>query len=285
MYPAIIEEAREMFCNYDPSRIHRTTLNDYRGDVDRAIAEVREHADLDKIRTIGAFAHFGESQMALLKALEKQIGADELIAYSLTELMPTGEGSAREGVLFLDFLLRNAGSEFFDLVPSYDSWISSGAYQLTGGAVNELGNEKAGASRIQQAVLAPNMHEIPKSVVELRGAQQHKAAYLFAIDNLALAIRDLGERKSKKFLELSSQWPGGLVVEYIACAHHEPVEARQAFEAFVDHFIASNEAPRSHGHKHPIRPFSDFCADKPHIGEYCVKTKSNVAGLKEWMSS
>ena len=278
-YPSVLNAAREMFSSYDVSRNTRMSLREYRVAAAQEIADARDNIEWDNLRKL---KQLGEHQTQLLRALERNISADGLIAYALTELMPVGGEGAEKGAELLDFLLQNAGVEFLDRIPAIaDSRVSAGLFQFTSDALYESDTRFNGASRIQHATFQAGERDVPGSVVRLTGYHQHKAAYLFALDNLTTGILHLGEDRSRRFLALADKWPKDFVAEFVACAHHEPNEARHALTAFVDYFIAHNSTIGKRGSGHAERSFSDFCAVHKNIAEYCIKTKSNIAALKE----
>jgi hypothetical protein len=278
LYPGVLDAARTLFSSYDEGNLQKINIHQFRAEADSAIREVRGHADLEKITGISAFAKFEDSQIKLLHKFDEKINGAGLVAYALTELMPTRGRDAETGAELLDFLLHNAGREFVDRIPAvHDSRISVGPYQFTSDALLELGNQRHGASRIQHAILAKN--QIPESVLALHGAEHHKAAYLFAIDNLAMAILRLGESRSEKMLAYFSQLPEEFVAEYVAAAHHLPVNARKSFEGFADELIKYNQLSADKKRHAKVPDFLNYCQTHG-VGDYCGKTRSNLTALR-----
>lgn len=170
-------------------------------------------------------------KLRLLKNIASRIGGRELIAYALTELMP----GRNDGVFnrdFLDFLLRYGGRAYVERIPAmYDRYTSFGPYQFTQYALYDAGNQRRGASQVNQAL--PVQHRLPGSVIKLRGNEHFKAAYLFAVYNLAMLIRRLNI-KQLAVLERVQRTSDDDLTEFIATAHHAPSLAYKAGMRWLD---------------------------------------------------
>ena len=140
----------------------------------------------------------------------------DLVAYGMTEIMPSAEGDLN--VKILEILLRNAGSNYMFTIPAlYDRMLSLGFYQFTSYAVNS--NAGAGASKMN--AFLPKTIQIPGSVIALRNGEHHRAAYLFALDNLANLSKKTNEKEFAALRKALKQKPGDIVT-FMATAHHAP---------------------------------------------------------------
>lgn len=154
-----------------------------------------------------------DNQIEQLKKAVKKIGGQELLAYAMTELMPSNDGEVNREVM--DLLLQNAGREYLELIPAMNDKLTSfGLYQFTSYAVYDTPKERRGASVINQAL--PASLQIPGSVNKLVGDDHHKAAWLFMIANLS--------HLSKKGFDVSDLSQIELV-QFVAMAHHNPSNA------------------------------------------------------------
>jgi len=73
-------------------------------------------------------------------------------------------------------------------------------------------------------------------VVKMRGDDHHKAAYLFAICNLALLMRGINEADKKQLFGKASQIRPS-ITEFIATAHNLPAVAIRNFRSYLIAFL------------------------------------------------
>ncbi len=159
-----------------------------------------------------------EVECKMLKTIVLDIRGVDLIAYGMTELMPSAEGDLN--VKILNILLQNAGSNYIMAVPAmYDQMLSFGLYQFTSYALRDDGKKLEGASRVNKHL--QKSAQIPGSVIKLRNGENHRAAYLFAIHNFALLCK---QTNAKEFavLRLATKRKPGDLVTFMATAHHAP---------------------------------------------------------------
>lgn len=195
----------------------------------------------------------------LLKGIANTLSGRELLAYSLTELMPSVNGTLN--VKILDLLLQNAGHEYIASLPAvHDSLNSFGNYQFTDLALLDTPGVVRGASIVGSFL--PTETTIPKDVGLLRGDDHHKAAYLFAVRNLARMIHRLNDRQLDTF---ENGWKncGDEIVQFIAVSHHGPWAAVSAAKRWIDNDMEYD--------------FS-VSVSKGYV-EYAQKTKANYQAL------
>ena len=159
-----------------------------------------------------------KEEAELVESICRSFDGKDLMAYALTELMPSSDGELNKGVM--DFLLNNAGREYVEAIPALgDDKTSFGPYQLTEYAVYDAERQR-GASIVNRAL--PKDLRIPGSVSKLRNDDHHKAAYLFAVDNIANLV-NMASRINKLDV-LNKVWRQKHleIVQIIATAHHGP---------------------------------------------------------------
>jgi hypothetical protein len=220
------ERARDVFSRLYTQAENKEsqTINQFIEQANAAVAIVNQNLDWEKLNTIDfEGAHFGkltDNDIDLIRRLSGNVTGRMLLAYSITELMPSLR-NYELNVNFYKFLLENAGANYLRCIPAlYDNYLSVGLFQFTSFALYDMGNEKRGASLIN--TLLPQAEKIPTSVVRtLTNEDQMKAAYLFAIENITRLV--LGIRADNN-----------APLRYIASAHHAPADARAAFRSWID---------------------------------------------------
>lgn len=265
---------RKVFDSYKVPERQQAGIEEYRIAAAHSIRDVRSSIDFSRLPTVAELKDIGEHGMKLFRQLEQHINATSLITYALTEVMPN---AGRTGVETFDFLLRNAGRQYIESFPAlYDRYLSFGPYQFTSLALYDAGG-KRGASLIN-GICKPS--QIPGSVSKLEGNQHHKAAYLFAVYNLAALVNSLDEDTCKALTRepcMKAVTPD-VVLQYIAAAHHLPVNARNAFSDYADQLIAHYK-PRKKGTEAPkVQQFGEH-ASKRKLGTYVQKTQAHSATL------
>ncbi len=208
------------------------------------------------------FGFKGKKARLFKQAAKKFAGGKELVAYGMTELFPSHDGNWN--CRLLDYLLRNAGVNFVMAIPAlYDTYSSFGLYQFTSLALRRTKDGKAGASNINNYL--PTDLRIPDSVNKLTGDNHHRAAYLFAIYNMAFLIKGLNDKqvaKLTKYLAENKEHSVKLI-QFIATAHHSPRNAIRSAKRWLNEDTANS--------------FTSHC-DK-NIRNYSIKTERNFLAL------
>lgn len=256
--PVVDRASRELVTEYETRDPVRMRLPAYRNEVTRALREVRRDLNAqDAADILGLSA----SERTTTARIATSWTAEDFIAYSLTELMPSSDGTLNTGVL--DFLLQNAGARYVYSIPAlYDDRTSFGPYQFTSYALYEGPDGPRGASRLASA-LAPGSR-IPGSVIDLRGRDHHKAAYLFAYTNLATLVRSLPESHRAK-LEKGWRSHRDEILQYIATSHHLPGIAKRNAERWIANGMRT--------------PYVASCG--PRLRQYAKKTQANRQALRK----
>ncbi|MFA7309311.1 MAG: hypothetical protein WC050_00195 [Candidatus Paceibacterota bacterium] len=276
---ATLEEIEKMLLPYDVDKVRKMDIAGYRDEIAQSMKEVRASIDLDRIAQIGKFSGFDDDQVRLLKELEKRITPTTILAYALTEIMPTKGAASVRGVQVLDFILRNGGPDFVERIPAlYDSMLSFGPYQFTSHALLDVGRVRQGAS-MMNGITRNKKNILPGSVVKLRGTEHHKAAYCFALYNLAAVVEQFDEKRAQKLLrpDILAALTPSLIAEYIASAHHLPANARRSLRSYADQLI------RAHDHPDKKKRFDPYIghAAAAGVSGYVNKTRDNLAALKK----
>lgn len=161
-----------------------------------------------------------------VKALSGKIDGEMLIAYGMTELLTGQDGDTNRRML--DMLLRRAGEYYLNSIPALgDKYLSMGFYQFTSFAIRHDKDGREGASVIAEF----SSERIPGSVVSLENDDQHRAAFYFAVYNIANMVRSLN---NKQYNQLRS---AGMTREeltvFMAVSHHLPSPSRRAMAAWL----------------------------------------------------
>jgi hypothetical protein len=194
-----------------------------------------------------------------VKLLTEQVGGKDLVAYGMTEIMPTADGKLNMTVL--EFLVRNYGPEFVYAIPARgDRYASFGFFQLTSDAVYDDGKRIEGASRASRALKSG---KLPGSVADVRGNLEFRGAYLFAIHNIASLVEQLGAKQMNKLRNLPVRNHDDLI-QFIAAAHNGPAHARSAAKRWIDADMK----------------YEFFISvDNKNVRKYAQKTRANLDAL------
>ncbi len=225
--PVARQAARDLIAEYaeqDPGRISLESYQEIAGNQARAIC-----AELDWDE-VGQTFRLNARESALLQRVSCNMGGRVILAYTMAELLPSTNGELNRD--YLDFLLSHGGRRYLESLPAlHDDITSFGPVQFTQYAVYDVPGERRGASRVN--VSLPGNLRIPGSTLRLRGNDHLRAAYLFAVSNLADGIRSLNGRQLATFERVAG--PRGVdVAQYIAVAHNKPANGRRALRAWLD---------------------------------------------------
>jgi hypothetical protein len=171
-----------------------------------------------------------DREIALARDIMNSFEGEQMMAYILTELMPSYNGEYNREAL--DIMLKTGGIEYVASIPALgDKKTSMGPYQFTEHAVFH-GSELRGASIVNRSVKkGPN--RIPGSVAKLRGDDHHRAAFMFATYNVCILVRNLGKKQMTTFEDVWKSNKDNIVI-YCAAAHHLPFYARKAIRNWLD---------------------------------------------------
>ena len=287
--------AEHLYRGYNENGL-KTDIVHYQAIIEKAISPVR--TALEKSFKSGPATHSlrSQEQIDLVVEAQKYIGGKELIAYSLTELMPSHNGLFNK--IFLDFLLRSAGEDFVERIPSMnDSLISFGPYQMTNLPFEE---GRFGVKYVDEHL---NTKFLPTNVSDLSGVQHHQAAYLFMVGNLMNLTSKLSSQQVHEMSRVIKEEP--LVVTlFAALSHHSPAGGRAAMKAYAEACIAyekalqqkkmlsehhtahkrhvpSNTHERSGNMAHHEIPRPNFLhyIQSNALRDYAIKTRANFAAL------
>ncbi len=247
--------------DFDVSKTDKITIDDYISEAQNIIKDVKKNIDWNKIKNL---KKLNDSELELLKKVSGSLDGKDLISYATTEIMP-GILDGELNVEMMDFLLQNAGRQYVELIPSPDKYLSVGPYQFTSLALFDSNGERRGASKVNLAL--PENKRIPGSVAKLQGPEHHKAAYLFAINNLSTLIKNL-DKNQINVLYRKHKRKKDDIVKFIATSHYAPKYARQAAYRWLDNKANSD--------------FTISCSDR--IADYSRKTRTNINALKNFKS-
>ncbi len=98
----------------------------------------------------------------------------------------------------------------------------------------------------------------------LRGDDNHKAAYMFAINNLAVLVQRLS---GKRLGKLEANWDREFLQQFIATAHHSPESAIRSVKAWLDQKVDQKGK----------KPFRTYLPGD--LYDYANKTNANVQAV------
>lgn len=293
VYPErMLLAARKAVAEFDTVTSEKSNLVKKLFEVNAARNEVANDIDWDKVKKSPRFnPQTRPKTFELLQEVEKLTLSFSLLAYSTTEIMPTSGVNSPIGVHLYDFLLNNAGTNYMDLIPALgDNLISMGPYQFTDIAVKTV-------NEMQDRYLKNKSH-VPQKIENLRGVQNHKAAFLFAFYNIMEAIKRLpNDNDARIVLEglkasqraQATRNPNEIlnnksitvrdIEHFIAAAHNLPSAAYRAFDKYLQHLIVSRRR-----RMRVTRDYLSFIKEiSPDIGgEYAQKTEDNNKALREF---
>lgn len=158
----------------------------------------------------------------LMQKIVESVNSREMLAFMLTEIMPTSDG--KRNIEYVSFLLQNAGGDFIERIPALgDSLVSFGPFQLTHFPINEIHRLKVAGQHV------------PVNVGNVRGVAHVQTAYVFAMINIAKAVKDI------QAPEILTNHIGDIresITSFIATAHHQPSVAIRMFRVFAEDFVA-----------------------------------------------
>ena len=257
--PGLIPAIEQIYSSYDAAKAAPMRLEDYRGSANGAIEQVERLIDRKRLH-----ARFGGPRQAdLFDMCSQAIDGDLLIGCAMTEVSPTEH--PKYNLAIFEFLLSSAGRDFIERIPSLaDRQFSFGPYQLTPSSVFNDGTTQRGASIIDtmltRSVLPPNVDSV-------QGDDHHRAAYMLALYNVSLLVKDAGEKGVATLLR-NPHAIADSISDYIPAAHHGSRDARLAYQKFADSL-------RPHQR---IRSFAQLChAD---MRDYMERTRDNRAALR-----
>lgn len=224
----IDNDYKERVQEYIDSTPTYMTLEQYIDEADNSVHFIKDNLDWNKV---GKLKGLNEHESKLLESIAKSLNGRDLLGYGLTELMPS-QTDGKKNMAALDFLLRNAGREYVELIPAMgDKLTSHGTFQFTPYAIYNANGEVRGASIINLAL--PPDKRIPDSVIKLRGNDHFKAAYMFATGNIAEMIKGLSRSRQSK-LETKGAKNKSELIKYVAASHYKPVYARKSANQWID---------------------------------------------------
>jgi hypothetical protein len=219
--------------------VEKISFGEYVKSVDAHLSNLRVSIDF---KALGKSLSLEGEDLHALKVAAKEIGGREIVAYSMTELLPgaNGEYNAK----FFDLILSNYGVEYLHWVPAlYDEYTSFGPYQFTKFALYDAGGVREGASKINQFV-KDQKYKIPGSVIKLEGRAHDRAAYMFALFNIAMLIQETETSEDVKKLIQVFQKKKDILVGMIACMHNLPV-TKYSFMEWIKAGASGMPSPRN----------------------------------------
>lgn len=255
----VLTQARDATLQKYRTNPRKMSLTDYLTFAEKVVNDAYNGISWDKAEE---GYEFKKHQQGLLKKAMRTIRGKELVAYAITELFPTRNGTRNEKIL--EYMLREGGATFVESIPAlYDPYCSFGLFQFTSLALH--GPKKRGASQMNQ-YLKPDQR-IPGSMIYLDGEEgdHFRAAYLFAAHNLAQLIRNLNPKQARSLdIFLDQTQRDDDLIQYIAVSHHNPARGLRGAKRWLDNGARADFSVSVSGG----------------LRGYALKTKNNYAALK-----
>ena len=261
--PALMRAIDDIVMSYDPDNPTTMSAGAYYLELTDSIKEVRAEVDWDKIHR--AF-RFSGPQNALFRSFAENIDAKTLLAFNISELMPS-QGNLTFKVF--DTLLKTGGYEFISRIPAGgDDEMSYGPGQVTARLFQE-GKNKRGSVAIMSGMLKKK-DMVPKDITQLQGRHHHMASYLDALFNIGLLVQRIPDAQATALLK---EPIGDDVRMFVSGAHNRPADAVDTFVRFAKAYMDTRK------HSSPARPrFAAFCT--PRIAPYVGRTQANLEEVR-----
>lgn len=220
--------------------------------------------------------HLDAMRCKTLKDIMGNVYGRDLIAYGMTELLPSKIGSTNTA--YLDIMLRNAGAQFLYHAPSLgDRYASLGLYQFTFLALREDPLAVEGTNIVNSMVTGSG-EKIKGSVIALFGHEHHTAAFYFAVHNVAGVLGQLNNKQAETLSKIHHTHQDEMVI-MIACAHHNPKYTRQVIARWLD--VKAKPAVKQKGKKQ-VPPSTDIVPmfpKKADLNMYAIKSRNNLIAM------
>ena len=240
----VIDEQVKTYDNEESLKMDTESYLDYSDDI---IADLKTSLDKE-----GLYDRFSleKEERTFMNQFISETDSDDLMPYFMTELYPSYDGTMNEEVT--DFILENAGLEFFNLLPaSGDGYASFGPGQLTSWVVRNdgvLGDANLFAKYTDE--------DLPGSMKNVEGKDHVTANFGNTIVNTIRTVKKMNEDEVKT---LKSKLHGKKQAEFIAGHHHRP-------DTYRNHLILDQDMDISE-------------TDLTGIDAYLEKTRNNYEAL------
>ena len=199
--------------NFD--NFQASSIWEYKNDIKNSINQVKDTFDRDSFCNEKLW--WDKKKLNLFKDICYNIDENSLLAYSMTELFPSPTWEYNQNIL--EFMLKNGWKNLIYYLPAVnDDYASFGPYQFTSKAIYDAWGELLWASIMNQYL--PKEFKIPGSVIKLEWNDHHRAAYLFAMYNLYILLKNQKNLEALKLLS-KSEYKSDLT-QLIAIMHNKP---------------------------------------------------------------
>lgn len=261
----VLSQMPKLYANYLSNDKQKMNVKSFVNVADGKIARAKKSLDWKRVCKRYELKKdnkkLSQQKCRVLQSVVAKIAGKDMVAYGMTELLPSSEG--KFNLLYLDILLNNAGAEFLYHVPALgDELASLGFYQFTMYALRKDEDVTEGASIINSFV-KDGGEKIPDSVVHLKGSEHHVAAFYFAVHNLSRLVFSLSDKGLKNLVAKHQNYQDEIVM-YVAAAHHAPGTAHKKTVRWINSGMKSSLITSYKGYR---------------IHEYALKTKANLLAV------
>lgn len=271
----VLSQAPELLERYIDSNKMKMDLKRLIAIADEKVVLAKKHIDWAMLCKSAAY-RLDAKKCKLLQEIVANINGKDLVAYGMTELLPSPDGDLN--VLYMDVLLRNAGAQFLYHVPALgDRYASLGLYQVTFFSLRKDEMKVAGTN-VVSSMVRNGGEKIPDSVVHLSSHQHHTAAFYFAVHNIAEFLNRASTKQVATLAKIHQKHLDEMVI-LVACAHHHPGLTYPVIKKWLD----MKGAPQSTSNRKKkeitevdIVPMFPLKAD---LRMYAKKSRNNLAAV------
>jgi hypothetical protein len=257
--PVVTQLAAQLRSEFANGAGDYVSLADYKLEIEKRISFDKSDIDWTALASLEQYSAAKRERIRLVRDICMSVNGTDILAYALTELMPTAHGDLN--VQVASFMLKQGGRRYFEGIPAMgDKKTSWGPFQMTEFALCYVGEDCRGASIVNQARSQPT----PDSVAHLRGMQHFDVGYEFMVHNISTMVRLLSEEEYQ-FLKAHWREKRDELIAFAATAHHMPGRAYPAARRWLD-----NKTRKS---------YLDSCPKR--LVQYGGKTLGNLKALRD----
>ncbi len=257
--PLALQMREQYNAMYDIQRTHMTIGQFARG-IDMVVDEAYAGINFTELCADEGL-QLNTERCAFVQSLAGKIHSEHLLAYMMTELYALDKKHAGQlNAWVLDMQLQHYGREALDLVPAQgDGRTSGGGWQFTPEAVGYDGDGPRPATVVSNY----SSVKIPQSFIDFVRDDHERAAYYFAVYNIARLVRfaDAGQYAALKRVVASNQM--GEITEFIATSHH----AQNGVRGYALAWLSAGAS----------RPFRQYIRHR--YVPYAERTRYNLPGV------
>lgn len=252
--PAVVDARDNYAASYSYAARDTMGFEDYVYEASQSINTVRENLSSDRLREALRLESYDEdlavdgqsltSELETTQYITERIDGSDLVAYAMTEIGESHDAGFNKDTF--DFILSHYGRGYLERIPSLnDDLVSVGPYQFTPQVLQDSAGSKGAVAKMNQAVTDPDLR-VPPSPTALSGNDHHRAAYLFAVSNVARLVRNTDHDHHKSLINAVDDGREDIIT-YLAIAHNSPQDALSIGKAWLNDGASQDIRAYSYG--------------------------------------